>query len=421
MKIEVYKGNWTREYVNFNKDKVFVFGDNDARIGKGGQATIRGLTNVIGLRTKRGPSKKPAAFYNDSQLKDNKSKIDEDILNIKKLSMSGKTIVFSKNGYGTGLANLKLKAPKTFEYLCLSLKLNFGFDNEKGTKWSKIPGHDEISKGIYLEMSKSNNSIIQPVNNSSFRHDLLESNLNTITDLIKSDKKIAFSQNKTYKSDSILIFVIPGQSNYLVVRVTGSYKLSSIDKKYWSLFEGYNDEFGDEVYNNLEVNDYYQTHFQYICSLEQSGRMIFKDDIFGGYDKPTVDMSKKKINDKSNKQEKTTFKYPLIPELSKGKELSTEDLLCTISDLNNEIKELKTPFFVKIIRFIKEKIKKRNLNEILTKKGLSGELSKINNIISKDNKSEYYKLVTDKYTHFLKYKKRIFKNKVDIILTFKNE
>ena len=345
MKIEIYNENWTKEYVSSNSNKIFVFGDNNARVGKGGQATIRGLENAIGIRTKKGPSKKPAAFYNDKEFEDNKSKIDEDILNIKRFLILGKTIVFSKNGYGTGLASLKQKAPKTFDYLCESLKFNFGFDNEKGTKWSKIPGYDEISKGIYIKMDKKSafeSGILQPSTNNFFRHELLENNLNTIFELIKKNKKIAFTQNKFYKNDSVLIFVIPGLNEYLVVRVSSSYKLKNLDKQMWGLFEGYNDKYIDTISDAFESDDYHQTHFEFICSLDQSGRMIFRDDIFGGYDKPKVKIDKKKHSDNIKEEKETkedvsltkekdpvVFKEPLIPEVTvvEEKESSRKELL----------------------------------------------------------------------------------------------
>ena len=42
MKIKIFKGNWNIESVKSDKDRIYVFGDNDARVGKGGQVVIRG-------------------------------------------------------------------------------------------------------------------------------------------------------------------------------------------------------------------------------------------------------------------------------------------------------------------------------------------------------------------------------------------
>ena len=57
--VEVYKGNWTREEVAKQTDKVFLFGDNtDDRLNThhvptSTQAVIRGLPNAIGIETKK--------------------------------------------------------------------------------------------------------------------------------------------------------------------------------------------------------------------------------------------------------------------------------------------------------------------------------------------------------------------------------
>ena len=190
MKIEIFNGEWTLEDVKKDSNKIFVFGDNNARIGKGGQAIIRDLPNSIGIRTKKGPSTKPVAYYNDNDFESNTKNILEDILEIKRLAMEGKTIVFSSGGYGTGLASLKQKAPYTFEYLCQQLRDHFNFNNETGKMWYKLPGHDEIVSGSYIDFDKS--SILKPTNNSFFKHEYLEKRLNNNYDLIKNDKKISF-------------------------------------------------------------------------------------------------------------------------------------------------------------------------------------------------------------------------------------
>lgn len=115
--IEIFKGNWSKSDVNSNKDKIFVFGDNNLRYGEGGQAVIRSLNNTEGIRTKKEPNNNSSSFYNDKEYEDNILRIKEDVKRIKRLEDSGKTIVFSSGGYGTGLARLNEKAPKTLEYL----------------------------------------------------------------------------------------------------------------------------------------------------------------------------------------------------------------------------------------------------------------------------------------------------------------
>ena len=117
MKIEIYNGDWKVDYINNNPNKIFVFCDNNARIGKVGQSIIRDLSNSMGIRTKKGPSNKSVSFYKDSEYEKNCKNILEDILDIKEESLKGSTIVFSDVGYGGLLSSLNKKAPKTFKYL----------------------------------------------------------------------------------------------------------------------------------------------------------------------------------------------------------------------------------------------------------------------------------------------------------------
>ncbi len=272
MKVKIFKGIWKSEKVKEDSDKLYVFGDNDARIGKGGQAIIRDLPNSIGLRTKKGPSKKPVAFYSDDNLELNKIKIQEDILNIKFRSLlENKTIVLSDGGYGTGLANLKERAPKTFEYLNELLKLYFGFINESGTHYTKISGHDEIIMGKRIELEKDS---ITPINNTFFNKKYLEKGLYTHFDMIKSGSKVAFTSTKKHKINDILI--IKGPEKDLVCRVVDCYSVKILKDNMWWVFEGYSEEF--KIDFNLDL---YQTQIDYICTLDKNGNMIFKDDLFG--------------------------------------------------------------------------------------------------------------------------------------------
>lgn len=120
---------YTNAHVKSNQDKVFVFGDNVQRTGTGGQAQIRNNSNAMGIATKLAPSTAASAYMSDKDLKNNKSIIDADI---KKIKAAGKTVVFPKDGLGTGLAKLKEKAPKTYDYLKQRLLEEFGFDNDTG-------------------------------------------------------------------------------------------------------------------------------------------------------------------------------------------------------------------------------------------------------------------------------------------------
>ena len=121
---------YTNEDVKANPNKIYVFGDNTKRVGTGGQAQIRNNPNAMGIATKLAPSMDETAFMTDKDLDKNKSIIDKDISKIKS---TRKTIVFPKDGLGTGLAKLKEKAPKTYQYLKEKLLQEFGFNNDTGT------------------------------------------------------------------------------------------------------------------------------------------------------------------------------------------------------------------------------------------------------------------------------------------------
>lgn len=113
----------TREIVKNNKDKVFIFGDNDLKDGFGGQAfEMRGEQNTIGIPTKKKPETTDDSYYTDEEFEQNKKKINFSINLIMREIRMGKTIVFPSNGIGTGLAKLHEKAPKTYGFLQATLK-----------------------------------------------------------------------------------------------------------------------------------------------------------------------------------------------------------------------------------------------------------------------------------------------------------
>jgi len=93
-----------------NRNKIYVFGDNVLRKGKAGQAIIRNCKNSFGVITKRYPNNK-----HDSYLKDNEFDLKlvmNDLTKLRYLMYKGNTIVFPRDGLGTGLAQLGLHAPK---------------------------------------------------------------------------------------------------------------------------------------------------------------------------------------------------------------------------------------------------------------------------------------------------------------------
>lgn len=128
VKVEVVS-RYSDAEVKANPDKIYVFGDNTQRVGTGGQAQIRNNPNAFGIATKLKPTMNADAFMTDNDLESNKQIIDSDIAKIK---TQNKTVVLPKDGFGTGLAKLKEKAPKTYEYLKQRLLQEFGFNNDTG-------------------------------------------------------------------------------------------------------------------------------------------------------------------------------------------------------------------------------------------------------------------------------------------------
>jgi hypothetical protein len=118
-KIIIQNKFYTIPDVRKHSDYLYIFGDNDVGIGKGGQAIIRDETNAIGIPTKKEPNNRESAFYTDLELEENKKKIHLAIMKVLKEFMKSKytTLVIPGGGLGTGLSRLPEKAPKTFKYL----------------------------------------------------------------------------------------------------------------------------------------------------------------------------------------------------------------------------------------------------------------------------------------------------------------
>ena len=130
--------------VQANPDKIYIFGDNTEGWGKGGQAIIRDESNAFGISTKDSPNQ----FMSDDNFEANKARIDADIASIK---ADGRPIVFPEDGIGTGRADLKNKAPRTYEYLMGEIeKLKGGTPEVKSetfegkSQYTKIPDPEDL-------------------------------------------------------------------------------------------------------------------------------------------------------------------------------------------------------------------------------------------------------------------------------------
>lgn len=278
--IEIFNKKYTKEIADNNKDKIYVFGDNDLRTGKGGQAIVRDSDNSIGIRTKKGPSKKSISYYNDDEYVDNCKKILKDILSVKSLLLNNNKIVLPKGGFGTGLSELPKRAPKTYNYLVSELKAHLNFDNNTGKRWKIVPGNDDFRKADYLKISFSNNIFLQPDTNSFFSKKLLNKKIFNYYDAIKTKNKIAFTSINKYKENKLILASFDNIKGYLALRVVSdSYNIVHIETNEWFNFEGFDNDYLNNIKKESNT-DFYQTHFEYIGEVSNDGKILFRDDIF---------------------------------------------------------------------------------------------------------------------------------------------
>lgn len=123
---------FTEEIVKANPNKLFVFGDNMLRYGKGGQAVIRDLPNTLGIVTKREPRTGKDAYFSDAE-----DEMDTLLQDIRKLWLISRCntfthIVFPTKGLGTGRAHMKSKSPILYKMMKNKLATYFNYTFEDG-------------------------------------------------------------------------------------------------------------------------------------------------------------------------------------------------------------------------------------------------------------------------------------------------
>lgn len=97
-----------------NPDVLYVFGDNEQRWGRGGQAAeMRGEPNAIGVAT----LKAPGVFWSDADAAHQCAVIDADLAPVFAALREGRTVVFPLDGIGSGLADLERRSPITWAHL----------------------------------------------------------------------------------------------------------------------------------------------------------------------------------------------------------------------------------------------------------------------------------------------------------------
>lgn len=109
-----YQDYITRADLRANPDHIYVFGDNLARIGYGGQAReMRGEFNAIGIPTKRSPSE----YLSDADYEEVVWDWHETFGILTGYLFQSTTVVWPRAGIGTGLADLKNRAPRLWHRL----------------------------------------------------------------------------------------------------------------------------------------------------------------------------------------------------------------------------------------------------------------------------------------------------------------
>jgi hypothetical protein len=110
----------TRDMVRADRNTVYVFGDNMARRGYGGQAKeMRGESNAIGVPTKWRPERSEAAYFTDAafQQLNVRSELQYAFDRMEEVLASGRNVVIPADGLGTGLAELPRRAPHINRYI----------------------------------------------------------------------------------------------------------------------------------------------------------------------------------------------------------------------------------------------------------------------------------------------------------------
>lgn len=109
---------YRREDIRANPDKLYVFGDNFAGVGRGGQAKeCRGEPNTVGIVTKWHPTMDAGAFLTDEALPRIRYRYQQDFRRLAEHLAAGGDVVWPRDGVGTGLARLPQSAPAVFDYI----------------------------------------------------------------------------------------------------------------------------------------------------------------------------------------------------------------------------------------------------------------------------------------------------------------
>ena len=115
----VFQKWYFRADAQTNRDVLYLFGDNERRVGYGGQAKeMRNEPNAVGVATKQDPG----TFWSDDRFAHNCKVIEEDLTRAFEHVKRGGIIVLPLDGLGSGLSELPKRAPRTNAYLLERLR-----------------------------------------------------------------------------------------------------------------------------------------------------------------------------------------------------------------------------------------------------------------------------------------------------------
>lgn len=374
-RIEI-SNNWSLSDIKESTNKIFVYDDSGQFFT---QSILKELPNTIGLLTKK-HTLNNISFFCDDEYEKNCEILTNYLLSIRNFWSVGKTIVFSKDGYGNGLSNLQYTAPKTYQFLVDVMRDFFEYDNITGKFWKKTPSIDDVNEAKYVDFLKSNDKLLIPVNNSYFREEFLISSLNSNYDLIKNEHKLSFFSKDLFKKDEYLMIKFEKEKNYLFVKVClDSYKNTTSDSEILSNFEGYIPSF----FNDKNISEFFQTQIKYICEISDKGEIIFKKDLF------TSEVPK------NNNGESVGF--PIFKERKNTDEC--------VNYKRKTIKLFRNPF-------------RKSFDQLLEEKNLKGEITKIDNGLLQ-NKRDSYQVKVDTNYYYIVFHKHLFTNSIEILIASK--
>lgn len=109
-------------------DALFIFGDNLAGWGTAGQAAIRKEPNAIGIATKKAPRQ----FMSDGDIEEARASWVPVFERLQAHLSTGGDVIWPADGIGTGLADLRRKAPKVWDALCQNTREMFKLAGQSG-------------------------------------------------------------------------------------------------------------------------------------------------------------------------------------------------------------------------------------------------------------------------------------------------